>query len=87
VSLCERKTPDFKLIIVFLSSPAENERLPTELGWDVRDNVVDVKAILRISNMIGKATSLFTGSADESGATGTAEKLRRGFYAGARREL
>lgn len=66
---------------------AENERLPTELGWNVRDEVVEVQAILRISDMIGKATSLFTGSGEESGGSGTAKKLRRGFHAGVRRDL
>ncbi|KAK4236148.1 heme-thiolate peroxidase [Achaetomium macrosporum] len=65
----------------------QNERLPTELGWRVRDRVVSVKAILRISDMIGSATSLITDSGEGSGGNGMARKLRRGFHAGVRRDL
>ncbi|KAK4143081.1 Chloroperoxidase [Dichotomopilus funicola] len=53
----------------------QHERLPTELGWRVRDEVVSVAAILRISGLIGNATSLFVDSGEGS------EKLRRGFHA------
>jgi hypothetical protein len=66
----------------------ENERLPTELGWNVREEVVAVEAILRISDMIGEATSLLT--ADSDGAAGsncTKKAPRRGFHAGVRRDL
>ncbi|KAK4118850.1 Cloroperoxidase [Parathielavia appendiculata] len=63
----------------------QNERLPTELGWRVRDEVVQVEAILRISDLIGKATGLLT--VDESAGNGTTKKLPRGFHAGVRSEL
>ncbi|KAK4033342.1 heme-thiolate peroxidase [Parachaetomium inaequale] len=60
-----------------------NERLPSELGWHVRDEVVQVEAILRISDMIGKASSLFTKDSDGgSGSNCTKQALRRGFHAG-----
>jgi hypothetical protein len=65
--------------------PAENERLPTKLGWRVRNEVVGVKTILRIAGLIGEATSLLT--VDETAGNGTAKKLRRGFHAGVRGEL
>ncbi|KXX82063.1 putative sterigmatocystin biosynthesis peroxidase stcC [Madurella mycetomatis] len=66
----------------------QNERLPTELGWRVRDEVVKVEAILSISGMIGRAASLFTDS-DGCGGNGTTGHLRRGlgFHAGVRRRL
>ncbi|EAQ84448.1 hypothetical protein CHGG_08462 [Chaetomium globosum CBS 148.51] len=67
----------------------QNERLPTELGWNVREEVVAVEAILRISNMIGKATSLITNQ-DSDGSAGsncTKRGLRRGFHAAVRRDL
>lgn len=61
-------------------SRSENERLPTELGWRVRDEVVAVEAILRISDKIGEATSLFT--EDGEGGSKSTKLLRaRGFHA------
>jgi hypothetical protein len=53
-----------------------NERLPTELGWSRKEHVMSVEDIMSVSAAIGKATSLFTGSAESA-------KLRRGdFHAG-----
>ncbi|KAK4099184.1 Cloroperoxidase, partial [Parathielavia hyrcaniae] len=59
-----------------------NERLPTELGWRVRSEVVQVGAILRISGLIGNATSLLT--MDES-AGNTTDKIE-GVHADGRSE-
>jgi hypothetical protein len=52
----------------------------------VRDEVVQVEAILKISDMIGKATSLITKDSDGgSGSNCTKRALRRGFHAGVKR--
>ncbi|KAL2166318.1 hypothetical protein VTG60DRAFT_2950 [Thermothelomyces hinnuleus] len=68
---------------------SENERLPTELGWRVRDEVVRVEAILRISDMIGEATSLLTRDPDGGPAVNITRRapLRRGFHAGVEDEM
>ncbi|AEO59323.1 hypothetical protein MYCTH_2111533 [Thermothelomyces thermophilus ATCC 42464] len=67
---------------------AETERLPTELGWRVRDEVVRVEAILRISDMIGEATSLLTRDPGGGPAANVTRRtpLRRGFHASVRLE-
>ncbi|KAL5375471.1 hypothetical protein DPSP01_011170 [Paraphaeosphaeria sporulosa] len=54
-----------------------NERLPEELGWSKKEHVMSLEDIMKVSQAIGKATSLLTGG-DKAGA-----KLRRGdFHAG-----
>ncbi|KLU90169.1 hypothetical protein MAPG_09135 [Magnaporthiopsis poae ATCC 64411] len=58
----------------------QNERLPTELGWSVTNETITVDAVLKIADMIGRATSLLT--VDGFADNGMAKKLRRGFHAG-----
>lgn len=43
---------------------AENERLPTELGWTKKANPISLDEITRMSQLITNATSLLTGSDD-----------------------
>lgn len=41
---------------------AENERLPTELGWSRREEVVSLVDIAGVTQMISNATNLITPS-------------------------
>lgn len=43
---------------------AENERLPTELGWSVKEDAVTLENILALSEMLRNATSLITDSTE-----------------------
>ena len=52
----------------------EHEKLPTELGWSKKTEMVGLKDILRVTQMISNATSLLTG------ASTTAK--RRDFHGG-----
>ena len=45
-----------------------NERLPTELGWSTKTEVVTLDDILRVKDMIQNATNLFTDDATTSEA-------------------
>ncbi|KAJ4356150.1 uncharacterized protein N0V89_004180 [Didymosphaeria variabile] len=54
-----------------------NERLPTEVGWTKKEHVTSLEDITKVSQAIGKATSLLTGGGE------TSVKARRGdFHAG-----
>lgn len=54
-----------------------NERLPTELGWSRKEYVMGLEDITKVSQAVGKATSLLTGGGE------MAAKDRRGdFHAG-----
>ncbi|KAI1497363.1 Cloroperoxidase [Biscogniauxia marginata] len=53
----------------------QNERLPVELGWSTKTDVVTLEDILKVSQAIGNATSLFT--PDESSNTTTPHRRRR----------
>jgi hypothetical protein len=54
-----------------------NERFPTELGWKRKEKVMGVLDVMKVSQAIGKATSLITGGEE------AAAKLKRGdFHAG-----
>ncbi|KAL1606808.1 hypothetical protein SLS60_004215 [Paraconiothyrium brasiliense] len=54
-----------------------NEKLPTELGWTRKEHVMSVEDIGKVSQAIGRATSLLTGGNE------TSAKVRRGdFHAG-----
>lgn len=60
-----------------------NERLPTELGWSVREDKVTLDDILSVSDIIRNATSLITPSEE-----GEQQKLRaRDLHAGVRADL
>lgn len=54
-----------------------NERLPTELGWTTKTEVVTLEDITRVSDLIRNATSLFTDAAPASEAA-----QRRDLHAG-----
>ncbi len=40
----------------------ENERLPFELGWKTRQEVVYIESVAHVAGLIGQATSLITGT-------------------------
>ncbi|KAE8359094.1 hypothetical protein BDV27DRAFT_149878 [Aspergillus caelatus] len=46
----------------------ENERLPTELGWSRREEVVGLMDIMGVTQMIGNATNLITPSKESRAA-------------------
>ncbi|CAI6333271.1 unnamed protein product [Periconia digitata] len=52
----KKVTVDRELVVYLF----ENERLPTELGWTRKTQVIKVEDILAINGKIGAATSLFT---------------------------
>ncbi|XXH01722.1 hypothetical protein Hte_008083 [Hypoxylon texense] len=54
----------------------ENERFPTELGWSLRDDVVSLDNIAKLTGIIGNATSLITTSEP------VVSKKRRDLHAG-----
>ncbi|KAI0849408.1 Cloroperoxidase [Daldinia vernicosa] len=56
----------------------ENERFPTELGWSTRTEVVNIDAILRLSEIIGNASSLITSS--EAVVSTRRRDLHAGIY-------
>ncbi|KAF2137435.1 uncharacterized protein K452DRAFT_353555 [Aplosporella prunicola CBS 121167] len=67
----------------------ENERFPTELGWKVRDEVVGIMDILRLSKAITDAGNLITGEKAGNGSSKSAamavmqrRDLHSGFGAG-----
>lgn len=53
-----------------------NERLPTELGWKKKDEVVNIEDVLKVSNMIKEAASLITDSEESQSSK------RRDLHAG-----
>ena len=55
----------------------ENERLPSELGWTKKEQVISIQDILSVTNIIRNATSLLT----DSEAVPHAKK-RRDLHAG-----
>ncbi|KAF9633280.1 Chloroperoxidase [Lasiodiplodia theobromae] len=55
----------------------ENERLPSELGWVRQAEVVKLEDVMRLSEIVGNATSLITGGSEASHA-----KRRRDLHAG-----
>ncbi|KAL3466958.1 Cloroperoxidase [Aspergillus heterothallicus] len=46
----------------------ENERLPTSLGWKVRDKELTADDMAKVSGMVAKGTTLTTETATDSGA-------------------
>ncbi|KAL4864993.1 hypothetical protein BDV12DRAFT_188485 [Aspergillus spectabilis] len=59
----------------------ENERLPTELGWTRKLEVVSVEDVLKVSGLISEATSLITGEGSGDHESG-GEKRRPDLHAG-----
>ncbi|RYP55667.1 hypothetical protein DL769_010071 [Monosporascus sp. CRB-8-3] len=55
-----------------------NERLPYELGWTTREQVVSTEDILKVSNMIDEATNLITPSESNGVARRSTVVVRRG---------
>ncbi|RYP92983.1 hypothetical protein DL770_000857 [Monosporascus sp. CRB-9-2] len=55
-----------------------NERLPYELGWTTREQGLDTEDVLKVSNMIGEATSLITPSESDSVARRFSVVVQRG---------
>ncbi|KAL4877058.1 Peroxidase, family 2-domain-containing protein [Aspergillus karnatakaensis] len=51
-----------------------NERLPTELGWKKKEDVVQLEDVLRISGIIAQAAGLLTGAESTATSTSTGER-------------
>lgn len=63
-------------VIMMLTVNVVNERLPTELGWTRKEATVNIEDILRASEFIRNATSLFT---DSEAGHGSKRDLHSGF--------
>lgn len=62
------------------SCAAENERLPTSLGWSKKNQTVTLKDILTAVEHIRNATNLITGNS--TGAKGSAHATRELHFGG-----
>lgn len=51
-----------------------NERLPHELGWTIRDQIVGQDDVMKVSAMIGAAASLLTDDAREASTSDAMQK-------------
>ncbi|KAL4783568.1 Chloroperoxidase [Aspergillus varians] len=56
-----------------------NERLPTELGWNAKNQTITLQDVTTVSAIIGKAASLITGTGN---ATGSVHGKRADLHAG-----
>ncbi|KAL6236530.1 hypothetical protein BDW75DRAFT_250069 [Aspergillus navahoensis] len=61
----------------------QHERFPTHLGWETRNQVVQLEDIMKLSRMIGSMTNLITSKGD-SGAVSHAKVRRADLHAGFR---
>lgn len=59
---------------------AENEKLPTELGWVKQANAINLDQVMATSTLISNAASLIT--VDSNTTTTTSAERRRDLHAG-----